>query len=382
MNKKMRQTLTLTAILVCWACDSEQQHVTVSPFGEPAQTSALTAEAFRTYGEEMFDDDESFDEMTSSDRWFYLNDPFYARIENAEMEVANFVAHDFNDVDICMTMPQLNDTIILMHLDRVPGYYKSRIPSPLSSEDMLLATRSGKTVRLTNAHLLSSSEYKVFPVCDDPVFANVRKITMKTRIKWRVSNSGNWRPLTPEITRYFAAMMLNVAACFSTPEFREALLTYTSADNPNDPFPPETCVHNDNGEAVDREKLLNTILNKNELVCGDVWGYGGLGGGTTFGINMIYMGPASFFFRNRVDMSGVNGGSHLVIHELGHCVGMGHSSSMAGGYASIGHYIFPNVYKQLLKEGRLPYQMDPFKGSNDYNPGESEDGNVDDDVVE
>ena len=79
-------------------------------------------------------------------------------------------------------------------------------------------------------------------------------------------------------------------------------------------------IHNDAGKEIDREGLLNSILNKQSLVFGVVTGSGiaGLGGGNALGLREEYL--AGFFYQNRVAID-CNWVLHVWIHELGHCLG-------------------------------------------------------------
>ena len=83
---------------------------------------------------------------------------------------------------------------------------------------------------------------------------------------------------------------------------------------------------------------------------------------------------AGFFYQNRVAID-CNWVLHVWIHELGHCLGYGHSSSMC--YGSVPDEIVPKVYRYMMKHRMLPYIINPFKSYNDYNPGINDADNPD-----
>ena len=65
---------------------------------------------------------------------------------------------------------------------------------------------------------------------------------------------------------------------------------------------------------------------------------------------------AGFFYQNRVAID-CNWVLHVWIHELGHCLGYGHSSSLC--YGSVPDEIVPKVYRYMMKHRMLPYHSAP-----------------------
>lgn len=190
----------------------------------------------------------------------------------------------------------------------------------------------------------------------------LKTIKMKTRIQMGKYGSGNWGVMTANAARYYATSAVNMAVMFSSEIFRDSLMNYKGS------------IHNDAGKEIDREGLLNSILNKQSLVFGVVTGSGiaGLGGGNALGLREEYL--AGFFYQNRVAID-CNWVLHVWIHELGHCLGYGHSSSLC--YGSVPDEIVPKVYRYMMKHRMLPYIINPFKSYNDYNPGINDADNPD-----
>lgn len=133
---------------------------------------------------------------------------------------------------------------------------------------------------LNNLALLSPDQYELLLSCNDSVFDMLKTIKMKTRIQMGKYGSGNWGVMTANAARYYATSAVNMAVMFSSEIFRDSLMNYKGS------------IHNDAGKEIDREGLLNSILNKQSLVFGVVTGSGiaGLGGGNALGLREEYLG--------------------------------------------------------------------------------------------
>lgn len=214
----------------------------------------MTAQEFLDQGEQMFEDGESVDEIVSADRAFYVNNPFNVSMADGKLRLFNGMAHDFKEVSLWLTMPHLRDTIQLMQFEEVPGFYNIKLDSPLKMGEVVYASKSGKPVRVNNLALLSPDQYELLLSCNDSVFDMLKTIKMKTRIQMGKYGSGNWGVMTANAARYYATSAVNMAVMFSSEIFRDSLMNYKGS------------IHNDAGKEIDREGLLNSILNKQSLV--------------------------------------------------------------------------------------------------------------------
>ncbi|EXZ01394.1 hypothetical protein M074_1363 [Bacteroides fragilis str. DS-166] len=361
MNRKQILCISLLAFSLC-ACQDDDTADILDAFGTPPALTKMTAQEFLDQGEQMFEDGESVDEIVSADRAFYVNNPFNVSMADGKLRLFNGMAHDFKEVSLWLTMPHLRDTIQLMQFEEVPGFYNIKLDSPLKMGEVVYASKSGKPVRVNNLALLSPDQYELLLSCNDSVFDMLKTIKMKTRIQMGKYGSGNWGVMTANAARYYATSVVNMAVMFSSEIFRDSLMNYKGS------------IHNDAGKEIDREGLLNSILNKQSLVFGVVTGSGiaGLGGGNALGLREEYL--AGFFYQNRVAID-CNWVLHVWIHELGHCLGYGHSSSLC--YGSVPDEIVPKVYRYMMKHRMLPYIINPFKSYNDYNPGINDADNPD-----
>lgn len=361
MNKKKVLGISLLALSL-FACQDDDTVDILNAFGTPPALTKISAEEFLNQGEQMFEDGESVDDIVSADRAFYVNQPLNVSMTDGKLRLFNGMAHDFKEVSVWLTMPHLRDTIHLMQFEEVPGFYNIRLDSPLKMGEVVYPSKSGKPVRVNNLALLSPDQYELLLTCNDSVFDMLKTIKMKTRIQMGKYGSGNWGVMTPNAARYYATSVVNMAVMFSSGIFRDSLMNYKGS------------IHNDAGKEIDREGLLKSILNKQSLVFGVVTGPGiaGLGGGNALGLREEYL--SGFFYQNRVAID-CNWVLHVWIHELGHCLGYGHSSSLC--YGSMPDEIVPKVYRYMMKHRMLPYVINPFKSYNDYNPGINDADNPD-----
>lgn len=362
----LRQVLIAVAFsMLSWMCSDDGTTVEIQDaFGAPPVVNKITAKDFLNQGEAMFEDGEEIEKTVSADRAFYVRKPIYAEIKDGKLRVFNAMAHDFKDVNLWLTMPEMRDTLLLMQFEEIHGFYDLRLDTPLKMGEMIYSSKSGKSIRTNNLALLAPNQFEVHLTCNDSVFEMLKSIKMKTRIQMGKYGHGNWSLMTPNAARYYATSAVNMAVMFSSDMFRDTLLNFKG-----------NIYGNDGKTEVDREAMLRSILNKNKLLFGIVSpesGFAGLGGGESLGMRESYLG--GFFYQNRVNID-CNWVLHVWVHELGHTLGYGHSSSFC--YGSMPDNIIPKVYRYMMKHRMLPYIINPFKHYNNYNPGDSDADNPD-----
>lgn len=360
---KKRLLFTSFFVMTLCACQEENEEMldfTAVPVLPQPVVPRLSVDEIKSKGEQMFEDGESVEEIVSSERAFYVDNPFYASVKDGELRVFNGMYYNFRNVKLSMAIPQFNDTIMLMEFEEVPGFYDVRTESPLKMGEAFYRTKSGKTVRTNNLALLMPEQYKFILECNDSIFDMLKTIKMKTRIQMGEYGQGNWGVMTPNAARYYATSTINLAVMFSSDIFRDSLINYKGR------------IHDDAGKDIDREGLIKSILNKQSIIYGVVKGnnIAGMGGGSNLGLREEYL--PGFFYENRVTLNS-NWAIHVWIHELGHTLGYGHSSSMC--YNAVPDEIAPSVYRYMMKNKLLPYIINPFKEYNNYKPGVNESDN-------
>lgn len=387
--------VTIGVLLLLFVSCSKDEGTVLPPdiqyaFGTPPVTPEVSAEKCIQQGDSLFAMSENLATMVSAERWFNVNAPLTCRFKDGKLEVRNFMAHEFKDVTVLLTVPYLKDTIKLITFKQVPPFYEVRTESPLTEGEKIYATTSGKPVRTNNLYLLSEGQYQIHVSCNDSILDMVRSNKMKTEIRMGTYDGGSWVKLTPTQARLFCAATVNFTLMLSSDLFADSLINYKGCKYDPDisktktdengvvkyydlcgyPTTAQGIIRNDAGQATDRQKLLNDLRSKALLVCGTVSGVAGLGGGNTYGIGTGYC--YSCFYSNRVTLNS-NYVISVMVHELGHCTGYGHGSSVAANgygerYASVSEYIAPTVYRILMQNQKLPYLINPFKQYNDYAP--------------
>lgn len=347
--------ITFAFSFIFWMCsNNEPTAELLEAFGTPPVVNKITSQEFLEQGEAIFEDGEDIEKTVSSERIFYVQKPVYAEIKNGKLRIFNAMACHFKEVNLWLTMPEMRDTLLLMKFEEIPGFYELNMDSPLKMGEKIYSSKSGQPIRTNNFALLAPSQFELHLECKDSVFNMLKSIKMKTKVQMGKYGHGNWGLMTPNAARYYATSVINMAVMFSSDIFRDSLINYQGS------------IHgNDGATEIDREALLKAILNKNKLLFGVVTGPGiaGLGGGESLGVREEEM--PGFFYQNRVNIN-CNWILHVWIHEFGHALGYGHSSSLC--YGSVPDEIVPKVYRYMMKNKMLPYIINPFKRYNDYNP--------------
>ncbi len=352
MKKILSLSFLLTAIVLQTSCKKDAD--ITEAFGNKATTQQVSLATIKEGGEDIFDDNEPIEVVTSEDRFFYVNNPFNVSLKNGKLRIFNPLAHPFKNVTVYMEIPELGETIELLKLEEFPGLYISYIESPLKMGEVVYNSKENRPIKTNNLAMLTADKVNFTLECDDPVFQILKTIKMKTHIEMGVYGEGNWALMTPNAARYYANGAINIAAMFSTETFRRKILDYDGK------------FVDVNGKDIDREKFIETILNKPRLLFGVVKEsdkIAGMGGGAVLGVQENYL--TGLFYHNRVNLDS-NWIMYIWMHELGHAIGYNHDSSICEGVFS--NNMVPEVYRELMKKRQLPIIMNPFKVYNPYNP--------------
>lgn len=146
--------------------------------------------------------------------------------------------------------------------------------------------------------------------------------------------------------REWVVMITNLSYVLSSPELEHILRRYNTIMGGD--------LHHDSKVTftdADYEKLLTQLLQPRTLHLGLTAMGGGLGGGSTFGVDHW------MFYTHYYSLPGAPW--EIITHELCHCLGYGHDSNLtysdAGTDYGFATHCIPWLHNYLRKQGRLPY---------------------------
>ena len=267
----------------------------------------------------IFKDGTSVAQLTSeSDRLFRIDQLIRMRpINNSTFEIVNFIPVDLQDVVITLSIKDGPSNVQLMHIFYLPAHAITRVEYPfITYSGAEFLNSQGLTVNLSSYQDGVSANAVTFDFeGNDPVLESLERV--RSSVHWTmkihdfdVNNNpdNNWlEDPSPRHARLYTQHMINLAYIWTDPSMQQRLTDTRIIDN-------------DGSVMSTQEKLdaLVRLLQFSRLNLGVVARVSGLGGGSTFGVAQ-YILEHDFLYGSQ---DGVN------FHEMGHCIGYGHSSTM------------------------------------------------------
>lgn len=254
-----------------------------------------------------------------NERSFHIAEPLQVNVVNDSLHLRFYSPLPLKQATIMAKSNIQDEFVELAHFDSIPAFADIRVPANLLEKGTYY-TQSGKICTLSAEDLpLESLSFKVSS--PDVYWSKLSRIKAKWRIKFSAyggdpvtgANNGNWAAIRPVHIREAIALFLNIGYMCSMEEFQAWCLTFQGQINDN------------NGKPVDMSKVISHLESLSGFDVGLIWsgsGIAGLGGGRTWGVAQY-----SFFYH----YDSTKGELIPVFHELGHCMGYGHSSGMTYG---------------------------------------------------
>lgn len=281
-------------------------------------------------------------------RFFYVDKPIQVSI-NAQKELLLrfYSALAIKNTKILIKFKKYsNEFFELAHYDEILPYHESRLPIPIVSKARVFRSKDGRDVLIPAHPNLSEDECEFKIESDDPYMKKISTITCH----WRISfspysatepSTGEWRHMNPALCREGVVLTTNMAFMFASQEFYDEMEKKKADD---------TYFYkllNNSGVPIEHNVILTKIKNHRALIMGTVGISQGLGGGATYGLS------ASTYHNHYWDF-GTAAGFHksTAYHELGHCIGYNHSSTMT--YGDQWTVLCARVMYDLGEAGKLP----------------------------
>lgn len=290
----------------------------------------------------MFQDTEPRSTMYNSDmRSFYVDAPLQVTVENNCLKVKFYSAIGIKDVKIEARFNKYSGEFFdFAHIDSVRNFQESLFEIPVTSRACTFRSADGRDVVIPALGTVSGQDITFRVKTDDPYMAKIAKIKMPWYIKFSPfgAEEGHtyWKHMEPMHCREACVLTTNMAFMFSTQEFDDEMVTNYS-----------TKLLDDSGVVIPLDVIRGRLLNHSGFDCGRVRYTNGLGGGRTFGVTHEVwkdhywdFGAADQFHKD------------TAYHELGHCIGYGHSSTMT--YGDQWTVLCSRVMYDLGRDGKLP----------------------------
>lgn len=323
-GEKVRQTYTFTQNI-----ESNKKSKVETEIEHPDDrlgTLFVTSWAYQegNHAKILQDDEPKTVYANSSMRSFNTSRPLQVKVTTEErLHLRFYSPRDLGHVTIKARIPEITDEYIdFAYFDTIPGFADIYLDIPFKNKSVIYASESGKQIEISPQDVINWENVDFKIESPEEYWSKLQQIIHGWNISFGLYGgdpdlpnggpAGNWMGIRPVHCREVVAVMLNFTFMIDIPEHEQILRE--NADR----------LYDDNKQLVSPDKVLAQMRQERSLIVGLIYpgnGVLGLGGGSAWG---VYQQAYLQHYWNSYSCN-------LMFHELGHCMGYGHSSSFTYG---------------------------------------------------
>ena len=260
----------------------------------------------------------------SSLRSFYIHQPLQVKCtDSSTFHTRLYSPVPISNVKIWAKIPEITEEILIAVVDSIPAFSDAQYKIEIKDEQSFI-TKGNQYITLSRDNMSTLKDATLTIESNDPFWLKILQIKARWWIKFQSYGAnpdlpnggptGNWMGIRPVHIREGIALWLNMAYLITIPEYEVELMKYQGilfGNGGKDDF-------------IDVSTIIPALNNHHGFNMGLVYagnGVLGLGGGRTWG---VYQSAFLYHYTSTYL-------ANISIHELGHCIGYGHTSSMAYG---------------------------------------------------
>lgn len=267
--------------------------------------------------------------------------------DDRTVRLTSWVCEAIHDVSIYCSLQNIgmDEPFLIAHIDSLPALGQIDYTPRFVNNQSIYQTADGKYIDFELPYL-KSDDVKFTVSSNDSLY---NKLQNEIKVSWNLSFSNyhlnsSWGTMDAIYAREWVVMITNLAYMVSSPEMNHIVHNYNAVMGGE--------LYGNDGEtfnADDYEDLYNRLTMDRTLILGRTTMGGGLGGGTTLGVDHW------MFYTHYYSLS--SQAWDMISHEFAHCMGYNHSSNLTyGNSAGFAVNCMPWLHNYLRKQERLPYR--------------------------
>lgn len=287
-------------------------------------------------------------------REFYVNQPLHVTIDTSGKRLVSqlYSPIGLGDTRVLIKFKRYSDKFFyLAHYDTIPPFSEAKMEIPVMSRQCKFITEDGQQIWIPAQPDLSSSNCELKLIhSDSPYTQKIKAIKCVWKIRFIEASdpdvSTPIEDMVPEIARHICVIAQNMAYMFSIDYFKMELEKVNN-------------LYDDQKQPINKQALLNDILNRRECRFGIIVDEGTVAGLGGSGISLLKRLYPRIYAEYYEEAGGTESEARTVLfHEMGHWLGYDHGSTMTAdennGRLAVWSPLCSGVYYYLNQNGDLP----------------------------